>query len=106
VRREADRTPVCTICMESKPMTFPSCRRTVLAVMLLLTVLAAVVSPSVTLAQAPPGQIGQAPPAVGTETRDDDDFDNWGLLGLLGLVGLAGLLRHDRARPIDRTTRP
>jgi hypothetical protein len=54
-------------------MTFPSCRRTVLAVVLLLAAIMAVVSPSVALAQAPPGPIGQAPPATRTETWDDDD---------------------------------
>jgi MYXO-CTERM domain-containing protein len=81
-------------------MTGPSCRRTVLAVVVLLAALVAVWSPSVALAQAPAGQIGQAPPVTRTETRDDDDFDNWGLLGLLGLVGLAGLRRRNTARSV------
>jgi MYXO-CTERM domain-containing protein len=94
-------------------MTFPSCRRTVWAVMVLLTVIVAVIAPSVALAQAPPGtpapgappgQIREPPPTR-TETRDDD-FDNWGLLGLLGLVGLAGLLRRDRARSVTVADRP
>jgi MYXO-CTERM domain-containing protein len=87
-------------------MTFPSCRRTVCAIVLLLGVLVAVVPPSVALAQAPAGQTVQPPPATRIETRDDDDSGKWGLLGLLGLVGLAGLLRRDRARPLDRTDRP
>jgi hypothetical protein len=90
-------------------MTFPSCKRTALAVMVLLTALVAVMSPSVVLAQAPPGAppggAGQGPPATRTETRDDR-FGNWGLLGLVGLAGLAGLLRRDRTRPLDRTDRP
>ena len=54
-------------------MTYPSCRRTVLAVVLLLATLVAVVSPSVALAQAPAGQTVQAPPATRPEARDDDD---------------------------------
>ena len=87
-------------------MTFPSCRRTVLAVVLLLAALVAVVSPSVALAQAPAGQTVQAPPATRTETRDDDDSGKWGLLGLLGLVGLAGLLRRDRGRSVTVADRP
>jgi MYXO-CTERM domain-containing protein len=86
-------------------MTFPFCKRTVLAVMLLLTVLVAVVSPSVALAQAPAGQTG-VPPMTRTETRDDDDSGRWGLLGLLGLVGLAGLLRRDKARSDTVADRP
>jgi MYXO-CTERM domain-containing protein len=77
-----------------------------LAVVLLLAALVAAVSPSVALAQAPAGQTAQAPPVTRTETRDDDDFDNWGLLGLLGLVGLAGLLRRDRARSVTVADRP
>jgi MYXO-CTERM domain-containing protein len=89
-------------------MTLPSSRRTVWAVMLLLTAIVAVMSPAVALAQAPPGAppggAGQVPPATPTETRDADS-GNWGLLGLLGLVGLAGLLRRDRTRPLDRTDR-
>lgn len=84
-------------------MTFLSCRRRVLPVVLLLAALVAVVPPSVALAQAPAGQTVQARPATRTETRDDDDSGKWGLLGFLGLVGLAGLLRRDRARPLDRT---
>jgi MYXO-CTERM domain-containing protein len=87
-------------------MTCLSCRRTVLAVVLLLAALVTVVSPAVALAQAPAGQIGQAPPVTRTETRDDDDSGNWGLLGLLGLVGLAGLLRRDRARSVTVADRP
>jgi MYXO-CTERM domain-containing protein len=90
-------------------MTCSSCKRTVLAVMVLLTVIVAVMSPMVVLAQAPPGTPapGQRvePPATRTETREDDS-GKWGLLGLLGLVGLAGLLRRDRPRPLDRTDRP
>ena len=92
-------------------MTFPSCRRTVWAVLLLLTAIVAVMSPAVALAQAPPGTppggAVQAPPAMPTETRDDDS-GYWGLLGLLGLVGLAGLLRRDRGRSVtvaDRSDR-
>ena len=93
-------------------MTFPSCKRTALAVMVLLTVIVAVIAPSVALAQAPPGtpapgatpgQIAEPPPAR-TTTRDDSG--KWGLLGLLGLAGLAGLLRRDRTRPLDQTDRP
>jgi MYXO-CTERM domain-containing protein len=87
-------------------MTFPSCRRTVLAVVLLLAALVAVVSPSVALAQAPAAQTVQAPPVTRTEVRDDDDSGKWGLLGLLGLVGLAGLLRRDRARSVTVADRP
>jgi MYXO-CTERM domain-containing protein len=94
-------------------MIFPSCKRTVLAVMVLLTAIVAVMSPPVVLAQAPPGTPapgttpGQRvePPATRTETRDDGS-GKWGLLGLLGLAGLAGLLRRDRTRPLDRTDRP
>jgi len=52
-------------------MTFPSCRRTALAVMVLLTAIVAVISPSVAVAQAPPGGAGQVPPATPTETADD-----------------------------------
>jgi MYXO-CTERM domain-containing protein len=87
-------------------MTCPSGRQTVLAVVLLLAALVAVVPSSVALAQAPAGQTMQAPPATRTETRDDDDFDNWGLLGLLGLVGLAGLLRCSTARSVTVADRP
>ena len=79
-------------------MTSPSCRRTVLAVVLLLAALVAAVSPSVVLAQAPAGQTVQAPLVTRAETRDDSG--KWGLLGLLGLVGLAGLLRRNRARSV------
>ncbi len=83
-------------------MIFPSRRRTVWAMVLLLAALVAVVSPAVALAQAPPGtpapgappgQRAEPPP---TRPATRDDFGNWGLLGLLGLVGLAGLLRRDR----------
>jgi MYXO-CTERM domain-containing protein len=87
-------------------MNFPSWRRTVLAVVLLLAFIVTVVSPSVALAQAPAGQTVQAPPVTRTETRDDDDSGNWGLLGLLGLVGLAGLLRRDKARSVTVADRP
>jgi MYXO-CTERM domain-containing protein len=88
-------------------MTGPSCKRTVLAVVLVLAALMAVVPPSVALAaQAPAGQTVQAPPMTRTETRDDDDSGKWGLLGLLGLVGLAGLLRRDRARSVTVADRP
>jgi MYXO-CTERM domain-containing protein len=87
-------------------MTGPSCKRTVLAVVFLLAALLAVVPPSVALAQVPAGQTVPAPPVTRTETRDDDDFDNWGLLGLLGLVGLAGLLRRDRPRSVTVADRP
>jgi MYXO-CTERM domain-containing protein len=87
-------------------MTYPSCRRTVFAVVLLLATLVAVVSPAVALAQAPAGQTGQAPPATRPEARDDDDSGKWGLLGLLGLVGLAGLLRRDNARAVTVADRP
>jgi MYXO-CTERM domain-containing protein len=85
-------------------MTRSSCRRTVLAVVLLLVAIVTVVSPSMALAQAPAGQIGQAPPVTRTETRDDSG--KWGLLGLLGLVGLAGLLRRDKARSVTVADRP
>jgi MYXO-CTERM domain-containing protein len=87
-------------------MTFLSCTRTVLAVVLLLAALVAVVPPSVALAQAPAGQTVQVPPATRTETREDDDSGKWGLLGLLGLVGLAGLLRRDRGRSVTVADRP
>jgi hypothetical protein len=87
-------------------MTFLSCRRTVLVVVLLLTTLVAVVPPSMVLAQAPAGQTVQAPPAMRTEARDYDGFDNWGLLGLLALAGLAGLLRRDRGRSVTVADRP
>jgi MYXO-CTERM domain-containing protein len=94
-------------------MTFLSRRRTVWAMVLLLTVLVAVMSPAVALAQAPPGTPapgatpGQRvePPATRTEARDDDS-GKWGLLGLLGLVGLAGLLRRDRAPSVTVADRP
>jgi MYXO-CTERM domain-containing protein len=75
------------------------------ALVLLLAVIVTVTPSSVALAQAPPGQTAQAPPAAQTETRDDDS-GKWGLVGLLGLLGLAGLMRRDRARPVDRTDRP
>jgi MYXO-CTERM domain-containing protein len=78
-------------------MAFPSCRRKVFAVVLLLAALVATVLPSVALAQAPAGQTVQAPPATRTEARDGDDSGNW---GLLGLAGLAGFLRRDRARTV------
>jgi MYXO-CTERM domain-containing protein len=87
-------------------MTFRSCMRTVLAVMLLLAALVAVMPSSVALAQAPAGPTVQAPPATRIETRDDDDSGKWGLLGLLGLVGLAGLLRRDTARSVTVADRP
>jgi MYXO-CTERM domain-containing protein len=88
-------------------MTGLSCKRTVLAVVVLLAALTAVVPPSVALAaQAPAGQTVQAPPVTPTETRSDDDSGKWGLLGLLGLVGLAGLLRRNRARSVTVADRP
>jgi MYXO-CTERM domain-containing protein len=97
-------------------MTFPTYRRTVLAVMVLLMVLVAVMSPAVALAQAPPGTPapGATPgqrvePPVTRTVPEDDDSGKWGLLGLLGLVGLAGLLRRDRGRSVtvaDRPNRP
>jgi MYXO-CTERM domain-containing protein len=87
-------------------MTGPFCKRTVLAMVLLLGTLVAVVSPSVALAQAPAGPTVQAPPVTRTEARDDNDSGKWGLLGLLGLVGLAGLLRRDRARSVMVADRP
>ena len=99
VRNEAD-VPGGPITMEGKPMTGSSCRRMVLAVVLLLLAIVAMVSPSVVQAQAPAGQTVQAPPVTRTETRADDDSGKWGLLGLLGLVGLAGLLRRDKARSV------
>jgi MYXO-CTERM domain-containing protein len=106
LRREVALYPVCTIRMESRPMTVPSYKRTVLAVVLLLAALVAAMPPSVALAQAPAGQAGQAPPATRTEARDDDDSGKWGLLGLLGLVGLTGLLRRDRGRSVTVADRP
>ncbi len=93
-------------------MIFPSCRRTVWAVMVLLTVIMTVIAPVGALAQAPPGtpapgappgQRAEPPP---TRTAARDDFGNWGLLGLLGLVGLAGLLRRDKARSVTVADRP
>jgi MYXO-CTERM domain-containing protein len=87
-------------------MTFRSCMRTVLAVMLLLAALVAAMPSSVALAQAPAGPTVQAPPATRIETRDDDDSGKWGLLGLLGLVGLAGLLRRDTAQSVTVADRP
>jgi MYXO-CTERM domain-containing protein len=87
-------------------MIFPSYKRTVLTVVLLLAALVAVVSPSVALVQAPAGQTVQGPPVARTETMDDDDSGKWGLLGLLGLVGLAGLLRRDKARSVTVADRP
>jgi MYXO-CTERM domain-containing protein len=94
-------------------MTFPSCKRTAWAVMVLLAVIVAVMSPVVVLAQAPPGTPapgatpGQRvePPAARTETRADNS-GYWGLLGLLGLAGLAGLLRRDRTRSVTVADRP
>jgi MYXO-CTERM domain-containing protein len=93
-------------------MIFPSRRRTVWAMMVLLAVIVAVLSPAVALAQAPPGtpvpgappgQIAEPPP---TRTVTSDDSGNWGLFGLLGLVGLAGLLRRDRRRSVTVADRP
>ena len=94
-------------------MTFPSRKRTALAVVVLLTVIVAVMSPVVVLAQAPPGTPapgatpGQRvePPVTRTETRADNS-GKWGLLGLLGLAGLAGLLRRDRTRSVTVADRP
>jgi MYXO-CTERM domain-containing protein len=89
-------------------MIFPSRRRPVWTVLLLLTAIA----PTVALAQAPPspptpgappGQIAEPPP---TPTAMRDDSGSWGLLGLLGLVGLAGLLRRDRGRSVTVADRP
>jgi MYXO-CTERM domain-containing protein len=94
-------------------MTSLSCRRTVLAAVLLLAALVTVVSPSVVLAQAPPGTPAPgAPPGRTAEplpTRpatSDDNSGYWGLLGLVGLVGLAGLLRRDKARSVTVADRP
>jgi MYXO-CTERM domain-containing protein len=87
-------------------MTFRSCKRTVLAVVLPLAALVAVVPSSVARAQAPAGQTVQAPPVTRTETRDDNDPGKWGLLGLLGLAGLAGLLRRGTARSVTVADRP
>ena len=96
-------------------MIFPSRRRTVWAMVLLLAALVAVVSPAVVLAQAPPGTPapgappGQIAEPAQTRTATRDDSGNWGLLGLLGLLGLAGLLRRDSRRPLgrmDRADRP
>jgi MYXO-CTERM domain-containing protein len=94
-------------------MIGPSCKRTVLAVVVLLAALVAVVPPSVALAQAPPGTPapgappGQVAEPLPTRTAtSDDNSDYWGLLGLLGLVGLAGLLRRDRGRPVTVADRP
>jgi MYXO-CTERM domain-containing protein len=93
-------------------MIFPSRRRTVWAVLVLLTAIVAVMAPAGALAQAPPGtpapgappgQIAEPPP---TRPATRDDFGNWGLLGLLGLVGLAGLLRRDRRRSVTVADRP
>jgi MYXO-CTERM domain-containing protein len=85
-------------------MTGPFCKRTVLAVVFLLTALMVVVPPSASLAaQAPTGQTVQAPPVTRTDTSDDDDSGKW---GLLGLVGLAGLLRRDRPRSVTVVDRP
>jgi MYXO-CTERM domain-containing protein len=93
-------------------MIFPSRRRTVWAMVLLVAAIVAVIAPAVALAQAPPGtpapgappgQIAEPPP---TRTATRDDFGNWGLLGLLGLVGLAGLLRRDRGRSVTVADRP
>jgi hypothetical protein len=105
-------------------MTFSSCRRAVWAMVVLLAAIVAVVPPSVALAQAPPGQAGQAPPVTRTEARNADDCDSWGLLDLvwlvspdnfvflvflvvsLGLVGLARLLRRAKARSVIVADRP
>ena len=88
-------------------MTGPSCKRTVVAVVVLLAALVAAVPPSVALAApAPAGQTVQAPPVTPTEAGDDDASGNWGLLGLLGLAGLAGLLRRNRARSVTVADRP
>jgi MYXO-CTERM domain-containing protein len=88
-------------------MTFRSCRRTVLAVMVLLMLLVAVMAPA--LAQAPPGTpVPGAPPGQVAEpppTRPETTSSNWGLLGLLGLLGFAGLLRRDSRRPLDQRDR-
>jgi hypothetical protein len=94
-------------------MTFPSRKRTVWAVIVLLMAIVAVMSPAVVLAQAPPGTPapgttpGQRvePPATQTVARDDNS-GYWGLLGLLGLIGLAGLLRRDRGRSVTVADRP
>jgi hypothetical protein len=94
-------------------MTFPSCKRTALTVMVLLAVIVAVMSPVVVLAQVPPGTPapgatpGQRvePPATRTETRADNS-GKWVLPGLLGLAGLAGLLRRDRTRSVTVADQP
>jgi hypothetical protein len=86
-------------------MIFPSRRRTARAMVLLLAVIMAVVSPAVALAQAPPGTpqrgASQDPPVRPTETRDDDagymdsGFDTWKdwieilVIGIAIPVGLA-----------------
>jgi hypothetical protein len=86
-------------------MTGPSCRRTVLAVVVLLAALVAVGSPAVALAQAPAGQIGQAPPVTRTEARDDDDSGNgassasWG--SSAWLASDAAIQRDRSPWPID-----
>ena len=75
-------------------MTFPSCKRTALAVMVLLAVIVAVMSPVVVLAQAPPGTPspgatpGQRvePPATRTETRADNS-GKWGSSAYLAWQG-------------------
>jgi hypothetical protein len=90
-------------------MTFPSRKRTVWAVIVLLTAIVVVMSPTAVLAQAPPGAppggAGQVPPGPRTEPRDDGS-GKWGLLGLLWLAGLAGLLGRNRGRSVTVTDRP
>src|ERR687893_734964 len=65
--------------MEGRPMIFPSCRRPVWTVLLLLTAIVTAIAPGVALAQAPPspptpgappGQIAEPPPTP-TAMRDD-----------------------------------
>ena len=98
-------------------MIFPSRRRTVWAMVLLLAALVAVVSPAVALAQAPPGTPGPSTPVPGappgrvaepppTRPATRDGSGNWGLLGLLGLLGLAGLLPRARGRSVTVADRP
>jgi MYXO-CTERM domain-containing protein len=93
-------------------MTYLTCKRTVLTVVVLLAALVAVVSPSVVLAQAPSGTPapgappGQTAEPLPTRTVTRDNSGQWGLLGLLGLAGLAGLLRRDRPRSVTVADRP
>jgi MYXO-CTERM domain-containing protein len=83
-------------------------KRTVPALVLLLTAIITVMAIPLASAQAPGSPPAQSPQNAIIHTRDDRAGE-WGLFGLVGLLGLAGLIRRDRTRlsdrPLDRTTK-